>query len=368
VNGIPLVDLAWQHAEVDDEVRAGIDATFRDLDFVGGKAVAEFEREYADFLGSAHCIGVANGTDALELALRALDVGRGHDVVLPANTFIATAEAVVRAGARPVLADVDEDHLLLAPDAAAAALTPATRAVVAVHLYGQPAPVERIRAAVGPDVVVVEDAAQSQGARRFGQSAGTLGTVAGTSFYPGKNLGAYGDAGAVLTDDAEVARRVRLLANHGSDVRYRHELIGFNSRLDTIQAVVLLAKLRRLAQWNRLRSEAAVRYDALLADVPEVRRPRVLDGNDHVWHLYVVRVANRDDVLAHLHTEGIGAAVHYPVPVHLQPAFRDLGAGTGRHPVAERAAAEILSLPIHPGITPAEQERVVDALRKAVRA
>jgi dTDP-4-amino-4,6-dideoxygalactose transaminase len=365
---IPLVDLAVQHHDVADAVAAGFAEVLRTGDFVGGEAVGAFEREYASFVGVRHCVGVGNGTDALELALRALDVGWGDEVILPATTFVATAEAVVRTGARPVLVDVDDDALLIDPSRVAKARTPRTRALIPVHLYGQAAPVERLQSALGDrGVPIVEDAAQAHGARRHGRAAGGLGVIAATSFYPGKNLGAYGDAGAVLTDDDELARRVRLLGAHGSAAKYEHEQLGFNSRLDTLQAVVLRAKLRRLADWNEQRREAAARYDELLADLPAVGVPVTLAGNEHVWHLYVVRLPHRDEALRRLQQRGIAAAIHYPVPVHLQPAFRFLGHRPGAFPVAERAAREILSLPLYPGITGEQQARVVDAIADGLR-
>lgn len=369
---VPLVDLSVQHREVADEVAAGFDAVLSAGDYIGGKAVTAFEQEYAGYLGAAHCVGVGNGTDALEMALRATGVGPGVEVVLPANTFIATAEAVVRAGARPVLVDATDDTLLIDPAAAAAAITGRTRALVPVHLYGQAAPVELLqaacRSAAGREIAIVEDAAQSQGARRHGQAAGTLGDIAATSFYPGKNLGAYGDGGAVITGSDDLARVVRLMGAHGSLVKYRHESIGFNSRLDTLQAVVLRAKLQWLDRWNAQRRAAAARYDELLADLPGVRIPVTAAGNEHVWHLYVIRVANRDEVLAALTGQGIGAGIHYPVPVHLTPAFAGLGYGAGAFPVAEAAAGQILSLPLYPGIAAADQERVVEVLAAAVSA
>ena len=237
-----------------------------------------------------------------------------------------------------------------------------------MHLFGQAAPVEQLAELVAQhDLVVIEDAAQSQGATRLGRPAGSLGTVAGTSFYPGKNLGAYGDAGAVLTDDEGLARRARLLANHGSDRKYVHESFGFNSRLDTLQAVVLSAKLARLDGWNEMRRAAAAIYDELLADLDQVVLPAVAPGSVPVWHLYVVRVPNRDEVLRRLQDAGIGAGIHYPVSVHLQPAFAGYGKGAGSAPVAERAADEILSLPLFPGITHEQQGQVVAALRSALR-
>jgi dTDP-4-amino-4,6-dideoxygalactose transaminase len=364
---VPLVDLRAQQDEIDDEVRAGLDEVFAKTAFIGGPAVAEFEKAYADAMGIAHCVGVANGTDAVELALRAAGVDRDDEVILPANTFIATAEAVSRIGARPVLVDVDETHLLMDPDKVAEAIGSRTRAVVPVHLFGQTAPVEKLAPiAEAYDAVLVEDAAQSQGAARFGQPAGGWGAAAGTSFYPGKNLGAAGDAGAVLTNDPELAARVRTMSAHGSDRKYIHDLIGVNSRLDTIQAVVLLAKLRRLSRWNDQRRQAADRYAELLSGVPGVRVPTVAPGNEDVWHLYVVRVRDRDRVLETLHASGIGAGIHYPYPVHLTRAYADLGLPRGSFPIAETAADEILSLPLYPHITADQQAQVVAALAAAL--
>ena len=365
---IPLVDLAAQHAEIAEEVSAGLAALFEASDFIGGKAVEEFERDYCETLGVPHCIGVANGTDALELALRAADVGPGDEVIVPANTFVATVGAVRRAGAKPVLADVDDECLLLDPDPVLAAITPRTKAIVPVHLYGQVAPIEELSAsAAATGIAIIEDAAQAQGATRHGRPAGSFGVAAGTSFYPGKNLGAYGDAGAVLTVDANLARRVRLMRDHGSERKYDHEIVGWNSRLDTLQAIVLQAKLRRLARWNAARQVAAARYDSLLAEIPQVRVPVTMPGNVHVWHLYVVRVPERDRVLAALQAAGIGASIHYPTPIHLTGAYRSLGYGPGSFPVAEAAAEEILSLPLYPHITAVQQQRVVAELKEALR-
>jgi dTDP-4-amino-4,6-dideoxygalactose transaminase len=365
VSKIPLVDLQAAHAEVADEVAVGFKRVLADTAFIGGEEVAGFEREYAAFSGVAHCVGVANGTDALELALRAVGVGPGDEAILPANTFIATAEAVARVGARVVLVDCDPVTYLIDPVAALDAVTPATKAILPVHLYGQHAPVEELRPAGVP---IVEDAAQSQGATRHGVPAGSgPGAIAATSFYPGKNLGAYGDAGAVVTDDEGLATMVRTIASHGGLAKYVHEVIGVNSRLDALQAVVLRAKLARLDAWNAARRRAAARYDDLLSTV-DVVRPVTLDGNEHVWHLYVVRVpaADRNAIVAALNAAGIGAGIHYPVPVHLTPAFAGLGLGEGAFPHAEQAAAGILSLPLFPQITPEQQQRVVDALVAAL--
>jgi dTDP-4-amino-4,6-dideoxygalactose transaminase len=369
VNPIPLVDLAAQHAAVAAEVAEGWQQVLGRTAFIDGPQVAAFESEYAAFIGARHCVGVANGTDAIEIALRALGIGAGDECILPANTFIATAEAVCRAGATPVLVDCADDGTYLIDTAAVeAAVTGRTRAIIPVHLYGQAAPVERLLPlATRIGGWVVEDAAQSQGARRNGTGAGALAHAAATSFYPGKNLGAYGDAGAMLTGSGEVAARMRVLRNHGSARKYEHQVMGVNSRLDTLQAVVLSAKLRRLAGWNEARRAAAQRYDTLLAGLDEVARPRTLDGNEHVWHLYVVRVPDRDRVLKELQAAGIGAGIHYPVPIHLTEAFAGLGYAEGAFPVAEHAARELLSLPLFAEITAGQQEQVALAVKSALR-
>ncbi|MBT8160332.1 MULTISPECIES: DegT/DnrJ/EryC1/StrS aminotransferase family protein [Arthrobacter] len=364
---IPLVDLASQHAEVESDVLSGLEDVFATTAFIGGTAVGQFEGAYAEWLGVAHCVGVANGTEALELALRATGVDAGSEVIIPVNTFIATAEAVVRIGAIPVFVDVDPAHLLIDPAKVAEAVTDRTRAIVPVHLFGQAAPVEQLQdIAASCGATIIEDAAQAQGATRNGRPAGGLGAVAGTSFYPGKNLGAAGDAGAVTTNDPEIAKRVRLLGAHGSATKYVHDVVGFNSRLDTIQAVVLNAKLRRLSAWNGLRQEAAARYAEMLGDVPGISVPTSAEGNEDVWHLYVIRTAARDRALAGLSEAGIGAGIHYPTPLHLTGAFAQLGLAEGAFPVAERAAREILSLPLYPHITIAQQKFVVETLRALV--
>jgi len=348
MNQIPLVDLGAQHAAVAEEVAEGWQQVLARTAFIDGPQVAAFENEYAAFIGTRHCVGMGNGTDAIEIALRALGIGAGAECILPANTFIATAEAVCRAGATPVLVDCADDGTYLIDVAATeAAMTPRTRAIIPVHLYGQAAPVEQLLP--------------------LAERAGALGHAAATSFYPGKNLGAYGDAGAVLTDSDDVATRMRMIKNHGSPRKYEHDIVGVNSRLDTLQAVVLSAKLRRLAGWNASRRAAATRYDALLADLDEVVRPRTLEGNEHVWHLYVLRVPDRDQVLKELQSAGIGAGIHYPVPIHLTEAFAGLGHTEGAFPVTEQASGELLSLPLFAEITEGQQERVAKALTSALR-
>jgi dTDP-4-amino-4,6-dideoxygalactose transaminase len=361
---VPLVDLGIQHRRLSHQILDQMTQVMETTSFVLGPQVSAFEQAYATFCEVPHCIGVGNGTDAIELALRAAGIGSGDEVIIPANTFVATAEAVVRAGAHLVLADCDEDYLL---DAASVAdnLTSRTRAVIGVDLYGQAAKFEEIASVAGDSVAIIEDAAQSHGASRWGQAAGSLGVAASTSFYPGKNLGAYGDAGAVMTHDSQLADRVRELRNHGGQRRYEHVVLGTNSRLDSIQAAVLAVKLSELPAWNRERELAAQQYADMLADTDEVVLPRVLDGNRHVWHLYVVRVAERDRVLAKLESRGISAGIHYPKPIHQLPAYADL-CKSGGLSNSERFAQEILSLPIFPGITVAQQDRVVAVLREAV--
>lgn len=368
---IPFLDLRAQQAEIADEVEPAVLEVLRDAGFVGGPHVREFEKAYAAFVGTSHAIGVANGTDAVELALRAVGVSAGDEVILPANTFIATAEAASRIGAVPVIVDVDPEYLLISPQAVASAITSKTRAIIPVHLYGQAAPVEEIESiAQDAGIPIVEDGAQSQGATRNGQAAGSLGVIAATSFYPGKNLGASGDGGAITTNDPDLANRVRLMSNHGSTTKYKHEVIGMNSRLDAIHAVTLNAKLKRLTRWNEWRQQAADRYAELLADIPGVRVPRTMPGNSDVWHLYVIRVGNglRDRVLAELTDMGVGAGLHYPDPLHLTPAYAHLGHGRGTAPIAEQAADEILSLPMFPHLTRDQQVVVARALARAAQA
>ncbi|KAA9135536.1 DegT/DnrJ/EryC1/StrS family aminotransferase [Microbacterium caowuchunii] len=364
---VPFLDLAAQQAEVFDAVSARWQSLLRTAAFIGGAEVDAFEREYAAYIGVDHVVGVANGTDALELAYRGVGVRPGDEVIMPANTFVATAEAASRIGAIPVFVDVDEEHLLISPTAVARAITPRTRAIVPVHLFGQTAPLAALLE-IGQDrgIPIVEDAAQAQGARSAAGRAGSLGTVAATSFYPGKNLGGAGDGGAVLTDDPEIAAQVRVIASHGSSVKYVHERVGINSRLDAIQAVVLREKLPRLDAWNRARQRAADRYADLLGDIPGVRIPRAVPGNEDVWHLYVVRVPARSAVVAELDAAGIGVGIHYPTPVHLTAAYRHLGYTPGSFAVAEGAARHILSLPIYPHLSGAQQEYVADVLRTAV--
>lgn len=359
---IGFLDLAPSTAQIRHRVEAGW-ARLLDADsWIGGPAVEEFEREWARYCGTAEAVGVANGTDALHLTLRALGIGPGDEVLVPANTFIASAEAVVLAGARPRFVDVSPDTLLMTPDAADAAVTPCTAAVLAVHLYGHMADVVGLAAVCRRrGIALVEDAAQAHGATRDGVRAGSLGVAAGFSFYPGKTLGAFGDAGAVTTDDARLAETVRSLANHGrseSD-RYLHPRRGVNSRLDAVQAVVLAAKLPFLDGWIAARRRVAAAYRERTADLP-VRLVDAPPGVESAWHLLVARVDDRDRVRDELRTQGIGTGIHYPVPCHEQTAYARYA-----HeplPVASGVARQLLSLPLHPHLSLDDVEAVCAAL------
>ena len=359
---VPFVDLGPSHALVRDDLLAGVDALLASGAFTNGPHVAAFEREYADACGTREAVGVASGHDALRLGLLALGLERGDEVVIPAQTFVSTAETVVQAGGVPVLADVDDATACLDPEAAAAAVTERTRFVIPVHLFGQLADMEGLQAVADRHgLVVLEDAAQAHDASRDGRPAGTFGAAAAFSFYPGKNLGAMGDAGALVTDDAAVAELMRALREHGQREKYRHELIGFTARLDTVQALFLSLKLPHLTGWNGERRWAARRYAELLDGVGDLVLPA--DGGDaHVWHLYVVRTGEPERLAAHLRELGVSVGRHYPVPVHLNAAFASLGYGEGAFPVAERWARECLSLPIFPGITEAQLEAVADGI------
>jgi dTDP-4-amino-4,6-dideoxygalactose transaminase len=366
-SAVPFVDLVSQLDAIRPEVDRDIAAILSTAAFIGGEYVENFEQAYAEYCGVRHCIGVGNGTDAIELALRALDIRAGDEVILPVNTFVATAEAVIRAGATPVFVDVVPDTLLIDPAQVKEALTPRVKALIPVHLYGQMAPMSEIMAlADDHDLSVVEDAAQSQGAILAGRRAGSHGHVSATSFYPGKNLGGAGDAGAITTKNDAVARRLRLLANHGSQEKYNHESLGFNSRLDAMQAAVLLRKLPLLDAWNRRRQEAAACYEELLGDLERVDLPRAIEADAHVWHLYVIRVDRRDEVAFRLQQDGIGTGIHYPQPIHRLPAFRAMRESWPEFPVAEAAADRLLSLPMFPTITRDEQRRVAESLWRSL--
>jgi dTDP-4-amino-4,6-dideoxygalactose transaminase len=337
---------------------------FASARYVLGPEVEAFEREFAAFLGIGHAVGVANGTDAVELALRAAGIGPGDEVITVAHTAVATVCAIERSGARPIFVDVKPDDYTIDPRAIPAAITPRTRAIVAVHLYGQPARMKELRAVADRNkLLLIEDCAQAHGARYGGRFVGTFGHVAAFSFYPTKNLGAFGDGGAVVTPDGALADRVRRLRNYGQADRYRHEDAGgFNSRLDELQAALLRVGLRRLAEENAERQRLADRYLSRLR-LPAL--PCSMPGTDHVYHLFVVRHPNRDGFRDGLRRRGVETLVHYPIPVHLQPAYARLGGKPGDLPVTERAAREVLSLPLYPGLTNEQQDTTIAAANAA---
>jgi len=363
---IPLVDLKLQHRQIADELEQGFARLFENTAFILSEEVASFERAFAQFSGVKHCVGVANGTDALEMILRAVGVANGDEVIVPANSFVATAFAVMRAGAVPRFVDSDPETHLIDVQAVALQINHRTKAILAVHLYGQMAPMEDLKAlADETGVLLLEDAAQAHGARRHNQGLASVGLAAATSFYPSKNLGGYGDGGAVLTNSDDLAAAVRALRNYGSEIKHHHPSVGFNSRLDAIQAVVLSAKLKHLATWNKARRQAARRYHKLLSGLDAVTLPVTLPGNEHVWHLYVIRLPRRDSVLRKLKEAGIGAALHYPLPIHLHHAFQHLGHQRGGFPVAEAAAEQVLSLPLFPEITVEQQAYVASEVERS---
>lgn len=367
---VPLLDLRRQFATVEADVRARMDEVLARQSFILGSPVEELESAVAAYLGVRHAVGVASGTDALLLPLRALDLRPGDEVVTTPFTFFATAGAIHNAGGRPVFVDIDADTFNLDPERVAAAVGPRTRAIVAVDLFGQMAPMAELRAlADRHGLLLVEDAAQSIGARQrvdgAWRSVGAQGHAASISFFPSKNLGAYGDGGMVVTDDDGLAARLRRLRVHGGLKMYHHDEVGFNSRLDALQAAVLLAKLPSLDAWNDARRGHAAWYDGRFAPL-EARgalvRPRVRPGNESVYNQYTLRVRDRDALREHLTAAGVGTAVYYPLPLHLQPCFAPLGYGAGDFPEAERASAEVLSLPVFPELEPAEREAVARAV------
>lgn len=361
---IPLVDLKAQYRAIQPEIDAAIAQVITNTSFIMGPAVREFEGQFADFCGAEHCIGVSSGTAALTLALRALGIGPGDEVITVAHTFIATAEAICAVGAQPIFVDIDPLTYTLDPDRFAAAITAETRAVIPVHLYGQPAEMDRINIiAETHGLAVIEDAAQAHGATWQGKMAGALAQIACFSFYPGKNLGAYGDAGAVTTNDAALAEQIRSLRNHGRRDKYVHDQVGYGERLDTLQAAILAAKLVHLAEWTAARRRLAARYHTLLAGL-DLILPQERDGANSAWHLYVVRTPRRDYLLDQLKRRGVEAGVHYPLPLHLQPAFASLGLQAGDLPVTEAVSATCLSLPLFPEMTDAQQDRVVALLHE----
>lgn len=356
---IPFVDLKTQYASLKADIDKAIQQVIDKTSFIMGPDVALFEQEFATFCQANHAVGVSSGTDALHLALLACGIGSGDEIITVSHTFIATAEAITMCGARPVFVDIDPKTYNMAPNKVEAAITPKTKALLPVHLYGQPADMDPLLdIARQHNLRVIEDAAQAHGAYYKERRVGTLGDVACFSFYPGKNLGAFGDAGAVVSNNDEIAEKVRLLRNHGRHEKYEHILEGFGNRLDTMQAAILRVKLAHLEEWNQQRKQAAANYTQLLADHEHIVLPYVPQWAEPVWHLFVVQIQKRAEVQQRLKQDGINTGIHYPIPLHLQPAYRYLGYAKGSLPHTEQVVEKILSLPMFPEITEEQVEYV----------
>jgi len=347
---------------IDGAIQNVLDQT----DFIGGNAVNDFEKAFGIFCGAKHVIGVANGTDAIHLALRACGIGNGDEVITAVNTFIATSEAITAAGAKPVFVDNDPATYTIDVSKIEEKITVKTKAIIPVHLYGQPADMEPIvRIAKKHNLTIIEDAAQAHGAVYNGKKIGSFGKAACFSFYPGKNLGAYGDAGAIVSNDDRFAEDVRMLANHGRLEKYEHKMEGYNSRLDTLQAAILNVKLSHLTDWITLRQKHASRLTDVLRGNTLIATPEIRHGSTHVFHLYVVRIDQREEVQKKLKARGIATGIHYPIPLHMQPAYAYLHHRRGDFPVAERFAPQILSLPLYPELSEAQLEYIASALIEA---
>ena len=361
---VPLLDLRAQSTPIREDL---VSALLRVLDstaFAGGPFVTDFEKEFAAYCGCQFAVGVGNGTTALWQSLLALGVGPGHEVITTPNTFIATAEAITLCGATPVFVDVDPETYTMDPDLIEPAITPHTKAIIPVHLYGQPADMEPILdIAKRHGLYVIEDACQAHGALYKGHKAGSMGDAGCFSFYPGKNLGAYGEAGAVVTNNPELAQHIRVRRDHGQTEKYKHAMIGWNDRMDGFQGAILSVKLKHLDRWNEARRRNAALYNELLADLEQVTLPREAPYARHIYHVYAIRVPQRDKLLAALREKDIWCAIHYPIPIHLQKAYESLGHHQGSFPVAERCADESLSLPMFAELTTEQIETVAGEIK-----
>jgi len=366
---VPFLDLKNEHAPLREEFDQAIRQVIDSSAFAGGPFVTKFEEEFAAFCECKHAIGLGSGTEAIWLVLLALGIGPGDEVITVPSTFMATAEAITYCGATPVFVDIDERTYTMDVTALEAVITKRTKAIMPVHLFGQPADLDPImKIARAHKLFVIEDAAQAHGAEYKGRKAGTIGDAGCFSFYPGKNLGAFGEAGAVITNDSDLQEKIRILRDHGQVRKYYHTMIGWNCRMDGIQGAVLSVKLRGLARGNELRRAHANKYNEAFADMEQIIAPVEAAYAKHVYHVYAIRVQERNDVIEFLTKKGIGYGVHYPVPVHLQHAYRDLGYAKGAFPVAERTAEEFLSLPMYPGLTQTQRNLVIDAVKDCVAA
>ncbi|MGL5942252.1 MAG: DegT/DnrJ/EryC1/StrS family aminotransferase [Waterburya sp.] len=373
---IPPVDLSRQYKLIKEEADLAVLEILNSGNYVGGKAVATFEQEFANYLDVTECVSCNSGTDALFLTLKALNIGEGDEVITTPFSFFATAEVITRVGAKPVFVDIDLETFNFNLAQISQAITSQTKAIIPVHLFGQPVDMTELMAiAESHNLYVIEDCAQAAGASWNNRQVGSTGHVGCFSFFPTKNLGACGDGGAITTNDPAIAKQIRILKEHGSPVRYRHDFIGINSRIDAIQAVILTVKLRHLDFWNQQRQKAANYYQELLQSVHNLTLPQPLPGGDTVWNQYTIRIADersdslktrRDVVQEHLQQQNIISMIYYPIPLHLQPVYQNLGYQKGQLPQVEQAAREVLSLPIFPGISEAEQEYVVDTLKDSL--
>lgn len=361
---IPYLSFDYQNQLIKKEILSSFESFFDNKWYILGDNVTQFEKEYAEFNKVRYCLGVSNGLDSLHLSLKALNIGPGDEVIVPSNTYIASALAVSYVGASPVFVEPDILTYNIDPEKIEASLTSKTKAIMPVHLYGQACKMDRImEIAKKNKLFVIEDNAQSQGASFNEKLAGSFGHANGTSFYPGKNLGALGDAGAVTTNDEEIARRITRLRNYGSDKKYYNEEIGFNMRLDECQAGFLSVKLKYLDQWTHQRQKIATWYDEALEGIGDLIVPQIAEGSTHVYHIYMIRTKNRDELQKYLNEKGVGTLIHYPVPPHLQKAYNNLGFKKGDFPIAEEIAATCLSLPLWPGITTKEIQNVCKSIK-----
>lgn len=364
VMNVPFLDLKIQYQSIKDEITPAIQNVLESASFVLGRSVADFENEFGREHNVHHCFGVSSGTDGNHMALWGLGIGPGDEVIIPANTFIATAWGATLCGATPVFVDCDRQSYNIDPDEVEEKITSRTKAIVAVHLYGQPADLDPlVDIARRHNVFLVEDCAQSHFAEYKGKRVGGLSHASSFSFYPGKNLGAYGEGGAVATNDDALARKLKMIRDHGAERKYDHEIEGHNYRMDGIQGAVLGVKLKHLAAWTESRRHHAKRYNELLKDIPSLVTPKEMSYAKHVYHLYVIRTPHRDQIQKHLEGKGIGTGLHYPVPLHLQKVFTKLGYRRGEFPVTEQLANECLSLPMYPELTEGQLEFVCDSIR-----
>jgi len=364
---VPFLDLKAQYNSIQDEIHSAINAVIEKTAFAGGPFVTQFEKEFAEFCDCQFAIGVGSGTEALWLPLLALGVGPGDEVITVPSTFIATAEAISFCGATPVFVDIDEQTYNMNPDLLEAAITPKTKAVIPVHLFGQPVDMDPIlEIARAHNLYVIEDACQAHGSKYKEKKAGSMGDAAAFSFYPGKNLGAYGEGGAIVTNNAEMADTMKSFRDHGQSQKYYHGMIGWNARMDGIQGAILSAKLNHLESWNEARRKNASFYNEFLSNVDGVTTPYEADYAKHVYHIYAIRVENRDSLISKLAEKEIFCGIHYPVSVHLQDAYKSLGLGKGSFPVAEKCAEQFVSLPMFPELKEEQIEYVANSIKKLI--